>query len=754
VVSISRWRKEKAVREQAVTPELVVEHGLNEEEHRRIKEILGREMTFTELGIFSVMWSEHCSYKNSILLLKTLPRTGPNLLVEAGEENAGIVDIGDGRAVVFKIESHNHPSAVEPYQGAATGVGGILRDVFTMGARPIASLNSRRFGNPEDPKVRYLLDGVVRGIGDYGNSFGVPTIGGEIYFEDAYTTNCLVNPMAVGIVRTDRIARAAASVVGSPVYVVGSRTGRDGIHGATFASEELTEKSEARRPAVQIGDPFTEKLLLEATLEIIKQDLIVGIQDMGAAGITCSCSETAFSGEQGIEIDIAKVPVREEGMIPYETLLSESQERMLVIVKKGREDDVGAIFKKWGLMATKIGEVISGGNFKVYENGELKSEIPAATLALGGGTPVYQREKKRPPRLEETRNFDFSTIPVPPNLSGILQTLIGTPNIASKEWVYQQYDGMVRTNTAVNSGSDASIVRIRKTKTALAMTTDGNGRYCFLNPRRGAQIAVAEAARNLVCSGARPLAITNCLNFGNPDKPEMYYLFAECVRGMGEACRVFATPVTGGNVSFYNEDPDRAVYPTPTIGMIGLIDDVDYITTQWFKKAGDLIILIGTCREDIGGSEYLKTIHGKITGDAPYLDLDEEKRVQQFVLAAIRAGLVNSAHDVSDGGLAVCLAECCITNPDTVLGCEAKLPTDFRPDAVWFGESQSRIVVSLSEKNRAAFEKLTADHAVPMHILGKVNTGPFRITEDDSLDVGKLKEAYYTCLPKLMERTA
>lgn len=742
------------MREQAVTPELVAEHGLNEEEHRRIKEILGREMTFTELGIFSVMWSEHCSYKNSILLLKTLPRTGPNLLVEAGEENAGIVDIGDGRAVVFKIESHNHPSAVEPYQGAATGVGGILRDVFTMGARPIACLNSLRFGNPEDPKVRYLLDGVVRGIGDYGNSFGVPTIGGEIYFEDAYTTNCLVNPMAVGIVRTDLIARAAAAVVGSPVYVVGSRTGRDGIHGATFASEELTEKSQARRPAVQIGDPFTEKLLLEATLEMIKQDLIVGIQDMGAAGITCSCSETAFSGEQGIEIDIAKVPVREEGMIPYETLLSESQERMLVIVKSGREDDVGAIFKKWGLMATKIGEVISGGNFKVYENGELKSEIPAATLALGGGTPVYQREEKRPPRLEETQNFDFSTIPVPKNLSDILQTLIGTPNIASKEWVYQQYDGMVRTNTAVNSGSDASIVRIRKTKTALAMTTDGNGRYCFLNPRRGTQIAVAEAARNLVCSGARPLAITNCLNFGNPYKPEMYYLFAECVRGMGEACRVFATPVTGGNVSFYNEDPDRAVYPTPTIGMIGLIDDVDYITTQWFKNAGDLIVLIGTCRDDIGASEYLKTIHGKITGNAPYLDLDEEKRIQQFVLAAILAGLLNSAHDVSDGGLAVCLAECCITNPDSVFGCQVELPTDFRPDAVWFGESQSRVVVSLSSNNQAALEKLAAEHSVPLAILGEVTTGTIEIGGKNSLQSAELKEAYYTCLPKLMERTA
>lgn len=741
------------MREQPVTPELVAEHGLNEEEHRRIKEILGREMTFTELGIYSVMWSEHCSYKNSILLLKTLPRSGPNLLAEAGEENAGVVDIGDGRAVVFKIESHNHPSAVEPYQGAATGVGGILRDIFTMGARPIAALNSLRFGNPEDPKVRYLLDGVVRGIGDYGNSFGVPTVGGEIYFEDAYTTNCLVNAMAVGIVRTDRIARAAASVVGSPVYVVGSRTGRDGIHGATFASEELSEKSEAKRPAVQIGDPFTEKLLLEATLEMIKQDLIVGIQDMGAAGITCSCSETAFAGGQGIEIDIAKVPVREEGMIPYETLLSESQERMLVIVKTGREDEVRAIFKKWELQAAKIGEVISGGHFKVYENGELRSDIPAETLALGGGTPVYKREEKRPARLDETQHFDFAAIPVPGDLSAVLMTLIGTPNIASKEWVYRQYDGMVRTNTAINSGSDAAVLRIRKTKTALAMTTDGNGRYCFLNPRRGAQIAVAEAARNLVCSGATPLAVTNCLNFGNPYKPEMYYLFAECVRGMGEACRAFDTPVTGGNVSFYNEDPGRAVYPTPTIGMIGMIEDITQITTQWFKHAGDVIILVGTSRDDLGASEYLKTIHGRITGDAPYLDLEEEKRVQQFVLAAIRAGLINSAHDVSDGGLAVCLAECCITNPDDIFGCAIRMHSNIRADALWFGEAQSRIVISLAQDKQAAFAQLAAKHQVPITVLGAVTAGRFCIEHLCDLDPRFMKETYYTCLPKLMERT-
>ena len=740
------------MREQPVTPELVAEHGLTEEEHQRIRDILGREMTFTELGIFSVMWSEHCSYKNSILLLKTLPRTGPSLLAAAGEENAGVVDIGDGRAVVFKIESHNHPSAVEPYQGAATGVGGILRDIFTMGARPIAALNSLRFGNPENPRVRYLIDGVVRGIGDYGNSFGVPTVGGEIYFEDAYTTNCLVNAMAVGIVRTDRIARAAAAVAGSPVYVVGSRTGRDGIHGATFASEELSEASESRRPSVQIGDPFTEKLLLEATLEMIKQNLIVGIQDMGAAGITCSCSETAFRGNQGMEIDVSKVPLRETGMIPYETLLSESQERMLVIVKAGKEDGVARIFKKWGLQAAHIGTVISGGRFKVNDNGQLKADIPAGALALGGDTPVYQREEKRPPRLDESRNFDFGKLPRPTSLADVLLRLLGSPNIASKQWVYRQYDGMVRTNTAVNSGSDAAVIRIRKTRTALALCTDGNGRYCYLNPRRGAQIAVAEAARNLTCSGARPLAVTNCLNFGNPHKPEMYYLFAECVRGMGEACRVFDTPVTGGNVSFYNEDPEQAVYPTPVIGMLGMIADVKHITTQWFKNAGDVIVLVGQTRNDLGGSEYLKTIHGLITGDAPYLDLKEEKNVQEVVRAAIRAGLVGSAHDVSDGGLAVCLAECCITNPDRLLGCKADLKSEIRFDALWFGESQSRVVLSAPKGNLPQLKDLAAAHDVPVAILGEVTSDTFEINDSGALDPAELHERYYTGLSKLMER--
>ncbi len=740
------------MKEQPVTPELVAEHGLNDEEYERVKEILGREMTFTELGIFSVMWSEHCSYKNSILLLKTLPRSGKNTLAEAGEENAGVVDIGDGRAVVFKIESHNHPSAVEPYQGAATGVGGILRDIFTLGARPIAALNSLRFGNPEDPKVRYLLDGVVRGIGDYGNSFGVPTVGGEVYFEDAYTTNCLVNAMAVGLVKTDRIARASASIAGSPVYVVGSRTGRDGIHGATFASEELTEESEAKRPSVQIGDPFTEKLLLEATLEMIKNDLVVGIQDMGAAGITCSCSETAFAGGQGIEIDIAKVPVREEGMIPYETLLSESQERMLVIVKVGKENEVGAIFEKWGLQAAQIGTVITGGQFRVFENGELKADVPAYDLALGGGTPVYKREEKRPARLDESQNFDISTIPVPDNLSEVLLKLIGSPNIASKEWVYRQYDSQVRTNTAVTPGSDAAVIRIRKTNKALAMCTDGNGRYCYLNPRRGAQIAVAESARNVVCSGARPLAITNCLNFGNPYKPEMYYLFAECVRGMGDACRVFDTPVTGGNVSFYNEDPDRAVYPTPTIGMVGMIEDISHITTQWFKHAGDLIVLVGLNREDIGASEYLKTIYGKITGDAPYLDLHEEKNVQEFVLAAIQAGLINSAHDVSDGGLAVCLAECCITNPDQLFGCTVKLDCDLRPDALWFGESQSRIMLSISPNKLDDLHTLAKEHNTPIEHIGEVTHGDFALDGCAPLQPAELKEPYYSTLPELMAR--
>jgi len=701
-----------------VTPALVKQHGLNEEEYQRIKEILGREPNFTELGVFSVMWSEHCSYKNSVALLKTLPREGPALLARAGEENAGAVDIGDGLAVVFKIESHNHPSAIEPYQGAATGVGGILRDIFTMGARPIASLNSLHFGSPKNPRVRYLVDGVVRGIGDYGNSFGVPTVAGETIFEDAYTANPLINAMAVGIVKSDRIVSAVAKGEGNPLMIVGSKTGRDGIHGATFASEELSEASEERRPAVQIGDPFTEKLLLEATLEIIEQDLAVGIQDMGAAGITCSSSEMSAKGKSGVLIDIDKVPVRETGMTPYEILLSESQERMLVCVKKGKENAVRVVFDKWGLDSTIIGHVTSDGLMTVRLNGDVVSQIPSDVLVLGGGAPVYRRESRRPAYLDELNQLDLSKYSTKCDWNKTLLTMMAAPNICHKGWVFDQYDSMVRTNTAVGPGSDAAVLRLRKTNRALAMVTDCNGRHCYLNPRLGARSAVAEAARNIVCSGGRPLAITNCLNFGNPYKPEIYYGFSEAVTGMGEACRVFETPVTGGNVSFYNEDPQRAVYPTPTIGMIGLVEHVDHITTQWFKNEGDAILLLGRTKEELGASEYLKCIFNLEKGRPPQIDLDQEKRIQEFCLEANSLKLLESAHDISEGGLSVCLAECSFLSKEK-MGFSLELKDTLRSDALLFGESQSRIVVTVENHHLQQFLDLTSKRKVKATVIGK-----------------------------------
>ncbi len=740
--------------ESVVTSELVEEHGLSPEEYIHIKTILGREPTYTEVGVFSVMWSEHCSYKNSIILLKTLPREGPMMLAKAGEENAGVVDWGDGWAVVFKIESHNHPSAVEPYQGAATGVGGILRDIFTMGARPIAVLDSLRFGNPANPRVRYLIDGVVRGVGDYGNCFGVPNIGGETVFEDAYTGNPLVNPLAIGLVRTDKIARGAASMVGAPVFIVGSKTGRDGIHGATFASEELSEASEARRPSVQIGDPFTEKLLLEATLEMIDADLLVGIQDMGAAGITCSCSETAFRGGLGMHIDTSLVPVREDAMTPYEILLSESQERMLVIVKPGCEAATQAIFAKWQLDAARIGEVIEGNRFIVDHNGQRKVDVPADALSLGGRTPQYKRAERRPKFLDEAAAFDANEIPVPSDLGETLRSLIGSPNLSDKTWVHRQYDTSVRTCTTFGPGMDAGVVRIRKTNTALAATTDANGRYCYLNPRLGAQIAVAEAARNLVCVGARPLAVTNCLNFGNPYKPEMYYQFAECVRGMGEACRFFETPVTGGNVSFYNEDAERAVYPTPTIGMIGKIERLDLITAGTFTTPGDLIALVGECKNEIGASEYLCRIHGRVTGKVPSLDLAMEKKVQQFIMAAIRSGWIRSAHDCSDGGLAVALFECCLTQNGGLIGIDVDLSgIKLRSDVVLFGESQSRIVVSFDERHQAELAAAVQSAGIPWMVLGRVaEHDTFHLRPYISEPLAGLRDAYMQCLPSFMDR--
>ncbi|MDD5427097.1 MAG: phosphoribosylformylglycinamidine synthase subunit PurL [candidate division Zixibacteria bacterium] len=739
-------------KQSEVTPELVLSHGLNDEEYARIRQILGREPNFTELGIYSVMWSEHCSYKNSIALLKTLPREGDNLLAKAGEENAGAVDIGDGLAVVFKIESHNHPSAIEPYQGAATGVGGILRDIFTMGARPIASLNSLRFGSPENPRVRYLVDGVVRGIGDYGNSFGVPTVAGEVFFDEAYTGNPLVNAMAVGLVKTDGLVSAVAKGEGNPLMIVGSKTGRDGIHGATFASEELSAASEAKRPSVQIGDPFTEKLLLEATLEIIEKGLIVGIQDMGAAGITCSSSEMSAKGKSGVELHLDKVPVRENGMTPYEILLSESQERMLVCVKKGKENAVREVFDKWGLDSTIIGHVTADGLMTCKLNGQIVSQVPSETLVLGGGAPVYHRETKKPQYIDELAKINLNDYPLDKNWNEVLFTLIGSPNLCHKGWVFEQYDSMVRTNTAVGPGSDAAVLRIRKTDKALAMVTDCNGRHCYLNPRVGAMNAVAEAARNIVCSGGQPLAITNCLNFGNPYKPEIYYGFAEAVAGMGEACRILGTPVTGGNVSFYNEDPKRAVFPTPTIGMVGLVESTRHITTQWFKDEGDVIFLLGENREELGASEYLQIIFHQLKGAPPAADLKFEKKLQDALLETIRKGIIKSAHDISDGGLAIALAECCISNNDNQIGATLKLDDKIRTDCLLFGEAPSRIIITCSPEFSDDIENYFNKNRLPIAKIGEV--GGIRLKINDYLDapLEKLSDTYYNSMNRFMER--
>lgn len=742
-----------------VTPEMAADHGLTEEEYGWILERLGRVPTFVELGIYSVMWSEHCSYKNSIAILKTLPRDGDRLLVGAGEENAGLVDIGHGLGCVFKIESHNHPSAVEPYQGAATGVGGIQRDIFTMGARPIASLNSLRFGSLENPRVRYLFDGVVRGIGDYGNSFGVPTVAGEVYFDPSYEGNPLVNAMSVGVVDVNHTASATAEGVGNSVYIVGSSTGRDGIHGATFASEEISEESEAKRPSVQVGDPFTEKLLLEATLEVIRADLLVGIQDMGAAGITCSSCEMSAKGESGMIIHADRVPMREEGMTPYEVLLSESQERMLLVVKPGKEPEVEAIFEKWDLHAVNIGEVTDTGHVEILWHGERVANVPAEHLVLGGGAPVYYRETSRPGYLDQTSAFSSAQVAdlAPQDVDAALRRLLGSPNIASKRWVFQQYDTQVRTNTVVGPGpSDAAVIRIKGTNRGLAAKTDCNGRFVYLNPRQGGRIAVAEAARNVVCAGGEPVAVTNCLNFGNPYKPEVYWVFKEAVGGMGDACRAFNTPVTGGNVSFYNENPESAVFPTPTIGMLGLVEDVERdATTSNFKDDGDVIVLLSPAfwKDDtkLDGSEYLSVVHGLTAGDAPHLDLAEEASVQATCLAAIRAGLIKSAHDVSDGGLLVCLAESCLYGG---IGASVKLDASDRLDAQLFGEAQSRIVLSVAPDSLDRLVAIAAERGAQATVLGSAGGANLTVesggVELISTDVADLREVFESAIPALM----
>ncbi len=736
--------------EPRVTLELAIEHGLTEEEFEQICSKLGRTPNYTELGIFSVMWSEHCSYKNSIALLKTLPRDGNKLLVGAGEENAGLVDIGDGQAIAFKIESHNHPSAVEPFQGAATGVGGILRDIFTMGARPIAALNSLRFGKLTNPRTKFLFEGVVKGIAHYGNCFGVPTVGGEVYFDEVYTGNPLVNAMAVGIVDADKTASAIAKGENNPVMIIGAATGRDGIHGATFASEEISEKSESKRPSVQVGDPFTEKLLLEATLEIIKEDLIVGIQDMGAAGISCSTTEMSEKGNSGMVIDLNKVPLREKTMTAYEIMLSESQERMLVVAKQGYEKRVKEIFEKWDLNCETIGYVTDKETLKASYHNELKADVPPFDLVLGGGVPVYYRETKKPEYLDKTQNFNFNNLSQPNDIKETFQKVFSSPNIASKKWVYEQYDSMVRTNTVIGPGGDSAVVRIKGTKKAIAMNTDCNGRYVYLNPKEGTKIAVAESARNIVCSGGQPLAVTNCLNFGNPYDPEIYWTFKESIEGMGEACRFFDTPVTGGNVSFYNESPDTTVYPTPVIGMIGLIENTENIMTSYFKNENDKIYLLGKDYEEIGGSEYLSVIHNKVEGNSPKINLETEQQLHNILLKLIKEKIINSAHDISEGGIICAVAESCIINNTNSIGAKVNLPIKTREDFSFFSESQSRVIVSLSEEKEKDFLKILNDMNFPFLLLGTTGGPKFIVNNKFDISLDKLKELYYQSIPNLM----
>lgn len=727
--------------EPKITPELIKEHGINQEEWQLILATLKREPTFTELGIISVMWSEHASYKNSIKLIKTLPRDGEVMLAKAGDENAGVVDIGDGLAVSFKIESHNHPSALEPYHGAATGVGGILRDIFTMGARPVAVLDSLRFGNPQDSNVKFLMHGVVDGIADYGNCFGVPNVGGEVYFEDSYTGNPLVNAMAVGILKHENLAKSGAEGVGNLVMYVGAKTGRDGIHGATFASVELTEESEENRTAVQVGDPFMEKLLLEATLETIEAGVIVAIQDMGAAGLTCCTSEMAGKTGVGIEIDVNHVPKRESGMTTYETMLSESQERMLMIVEPHNVEKVQAIYEKWDLHAEIIGKVTDDGLLRVKEGGLVKAELPAKMLVLGGDAPVYTRETRKPAYIDEVQQADLSQIPEPKDYNETMLKLISSYNIASRRSIYNQYDHMVQINTMVEPGSDAGVIRVKDTNKALAMATDCNGRHCWLNPYEGAKGAVAESARNVVCSGAKPLAITNCLNFGNPYKPEVYWTFAEAIRGIGDACRAFATPVTGGNVSFYNENPSGAIYPTPTIGMLGIIADNTKIMDQYFKNDGDVIVLLGDKADNIGGSEYLKEIHGKILGNAPLVDLAKEQRLYDIVLRLIDVGLIKSAHDCSDGGLAVAIAESCFLPNKSLKGAIIDLDFEHRVDTELFGEAHSRIVISTVAENIPAIIEICDEFTCS--VIGEVTGDRFMINDIIDISIEDLYSAWY-----------
>lgn len=731
-----------------VTLETAKKLRLTELEFELIKQKLGRTPNFNELCAFSGMWSEHCSYKNSIKWLKTLPREGGRMLVKAGEENAGLMDIGDGLAIVFKIESHNHPSAIEPFQGAATGVGGIHRDIFTMGARPIAALNSLRFGNLEEDKTQHLLSGVVHGIGHYGNCFGVPTVGGEVYFDQCYHTNPLVNAMSVGTVKVGETVSAIAKGAGNPVMFVGSATGKDGIGGASFASADITEESAQDLPAVQVGDPFQEKKLLEACLEVIQTGAVVGMQDMGAAGIICSTSEMSAKGESGMRIDLDKVPTRQKNMKAWELLLSESQERMLLVAKKGREKEVQDVFEKWDLPCSVIGEVTDDGILQFFMHGELEAELPAYDLVLGGGAPQYEREYVEPAYLKEIKKFDISSVPEPQHLKTIAEDIIQLPSIASKRWIYTQYDSMVGTvNSTTNLPSDAAIVVVKGTKKGIAVTTDCNSRYVFADPYKGTMMAVSEAARNIVCSGGQPLGITNCLNFGNPYDPEVYYQFVQAIKGMGEACRKFDTPVTGGNVSFYNQNPDGPVYPTPTIGMVGLLEDVNKKMTLDFKEEGDVLYLLGHIYNDINCSEYLHNICKVQYSPAPHFELEDEYALQQKVKELISKKLIRSAHDVSEGGMFVTLCE---SGFNCELGFSIITNNSCRKDAMLFGESQSRVLVSVALENVKEFEKDLGDF--PFEKVGVVTTGEVVIDGDFWGTIDWWKEKYDTAIENYLTK--
>jgi len=740
------------MKEPMVDLKLAREHGLTDEEFARIQRILGRPPTFTELGIFSVLWSEHCSYKSSKVYLKEFPTKAPWVIQGPGE-NAGIVDIGDGLAIVMKMESHNHPSAIEPYQGAATGIGGILRDVFTMGARPIALLDPLYFGNLKDERVRYLFGGVVSGIGDYGNCVGVPTVGGTVYFDPAYARNPVVNVMCVGLVKHERIIRGLAKGKGNPIFYGGATTGRDGIHGATFASEELSEKSEAKRPSVQIGDPFTKKSLIEACLELVRTNLIVGMQDMGAAGLTSSTIEMASRGKSGIELDLSKVPLRESGMTPYEIMLSESQERMVIVGKKGTEKKIKKIFDKWGMHFALVGKVTDDGKVRVRRGRKIFAEIPIS--ALVSDAPSYKRKVQKPGYIYKRSTIDIKRLKKPENLSKILLALLARPTLASKEWVWRQYDHQVRTNTVMLPGADAAVLRIRDTNKAVALTTDCNGRFTYLNPYRGGAIAVAEAVRNLACSGAKPLGITDCLNFGNPDDPEILWQFREAVRGMSRACRVLDVPIISGNVSFYNESPEGAVHPTPVVGMVGLIEPAENVIPPWFKEEGDVLLLLGPLADSsrnsfgIGGSEYL-TLDGRgLEGNCPDVDLILERNLGRLLREAIAKKLLNSAHDCAEGGMGVALAECCFSNREERIGATLRIDSELRSDILLFNETQGRVLVT-TERPKEVLQ-LAGEHGVPARAIGIVGGTYLDVEGLMKIEVARMAKVWREALPRALK---